>query len=297
MPNRSLPAVYLVPAMACWGLGTVLTKYALSGFTPLTLLPIQLLTSVAFLGVVLALRLERPRPTQENRQAAALGILNPGIAYALGLLGLSQIDASVSVVLWATEPLLIVVLAFLILRERIRFRIGVLLALAMIGVLLIVGAPTGSGPVVGVVLTLAAVSACALYSVLLRSMQLTDGSVTIVFLQQVTALVFALLVLLVATTGQRPDPLTPTSLEIAAAVGAGVLYYGAAFALYVSGLRRTTATRAGMYLTLIPVFGVVFSRLLLDETLTAVQVVGAILVVVAIGGASGLRGRLRESNS
>ena len=127
-----------------------------NGFTPLTLLPLQIVVSVAFLTVVLALRRERPRLSPDNWRAGALGILNPGLAYALGLVRLSRIDASVSVVLWATEPLLIVALAFLILKERIGPRTAVLLAVAMTGVVLIVGTPTGSAPIVGVFLTLAA---------------------------------------------------------------------------------------------------------------------------------------------
>jgi probable blue pigment (indigoidine) exporter len=288
MSVRPFPSAYLVPAMACWGLGTVLTKYALGGFTPLTLLPIQLLASVSFLAMALVVRRERPAFGRVNRRAAALGILNPGIAYALGLIGLSRIDASMSVVLWATEPLFIVALALLILKERITARSAALLTFAIVGVVMIVGAPKEAAPVVGVVLTLAAVAACALYSVLLRHMHLTDGTVGVVFLQQAVALAFALIVFAIATTVQQPTQPTPTPLEITAAFTAGVLYYGAAFWLYVGGLRLTTATRAGMYLTLIPVFGLAFSYLLLDERLDAMQITGALLVLGAIGALSQL---------
>lgn len=159
MPARPFPSAYLVPAMACWGLGTVLSKYA------------------------------------------------------VGLVGLSRIDASVSVVLWATEPLLIVALALLILKERIGLRTAVLLAVAMTGVVLIVGTPTGSAPIVGVMLTLAAVSACALYSVLLRRLHLTDGTVPIVVLQQSAALAFALLIFAIAIAAdgtEQPATSAPT---------------------------------------------------------------------------------------
>jgi hypothetical protein len=41
--------------MECWALGTLLGKYALNGSTPVTLLPLQLVVSVAFLAVVLAI--------------------------------------------------------------------------------------------------------------------------------------------------------------------------------------------------------------------------------------------------
>ena len=43
-----------------------------------------------------------------------LGLLNPGAAYALSLLGLTTITASLSVLLWALEPLMILFLAALV---------------------------------------------------------------------------------------------------------------------------------------------------------------------------------------
>lgn len=42
---------------------------------------------------------------------AWLGVLNPGLAYLLGLIGRSQISASLSVLLWAVEPVAILGIA------------------------------------------------------------------------------------------------------------------------------------------------------------------------------------------
>ena len=282
MLRRPSHVLFLVSAALFWGLGTVLTKYALTGFSSVTLLPIQLLSSAVFLVVVLAIRAERPRFTRENHRAALLGILNPGIAYALGLLGLSRIDASISVVLWATEPALIVLMAVIFLREKVTIGSVVVLIFAMLGVLFIVGKPSGAASSIGVLLTLAAVAACALYSILLRRMHLIDGTLTIVFLQQVTALSFAIVVFTITLAVQGLERPSPTSLELSAALGGGILYYGAAFWFYVSGLRETTAARAGIYLTLIPVFGLFFSWALLGEQLDMQQLWGAGLVIASM---------------
>jgi probable blue pigment (indigoidine) exporter len=290
MNVRSRSAALLVPAMLCWGLGTVLTKYALSGFTPLTLLPFQLVCSVTFLSVLLWLTGQTPQLRVVNRRAALLGALNPGVAYALGLLGLARIDASVSVVLWATEPLLVVLLALLVLHERAGQSTLIVLFLAMLGVALIIGTPMGPASPLGVTLTLAAVTACALYSVLLRRMHLTDGSLSIVWAQQVVALLFAATVLTVVGL-QEGLSWQATSLEVGAAISAGILYYGVAFWLYVSGLRLTTATRAGMYLTLVPAFGLIFSWALLGERLDLHRVIGAVVVISALAAMTLARGQ------
>lgn len=116
---------------------------------------------------------------------AALGLLNPGLAYALGLLGLASITASMSVLLWATEPLLTMLLAVLVLRERIATATGVAVAAALARVLLVVYAPGASGAVAGVAFAVAAVMACALYAVLTRRLLLDDSSLVVVLVQQI----------------------------------------------------------------------------------------------------------------
>jgi probable blue pigment (indigoidine) exporter len=278
MFESRLSHAYLIGAAVCWGLGTVLSKYALGGFDASVLLPFQLTCSVLLLGVFLLATGASVRGIQHVVKVAALGVLNPGIAYALGLIGLAQIDASLSVIIWATEPVLIVVMALAFLRERLPLWSLLCLATAMAGVALIVGTPSAGEPLAGVALTFSAVVACALYSVLLRRMNLTDGTLPVVFVQQASALSFAVIVLL-ATQVRSFGTVTASASQAISAILAGGLYYGVAFLLYVAGLRRTSATRAGMFLTLIPVFGLFFSTLLLGETMNSGQFFGSSLVI------------------
>jgi probable blue pigment (indigoidine) exporter len=278
MSESRLSNAYLIGAAVCWGLGTVLSKQALGGFDASLLLPFQLACSVFLLGAFLLVTGASVRGIQQPARVAALGVLNPGIAYALGLIGLAQINASLSVIIWATEPVLIVLLAFALLRERLTLASALRLALAMAGVAVIVGTPSTGDSLTGIVLTFSAVIACAFYSILLRRMNLTDGTLPVVFVQQASALAFAVTVLLVAA-GRSLDTVDATASHLASAIIAGAIYYGVAFLLYVAGLRRTSAGRAGMFLTLIPVFGLLFSALLLGETLNQRQSLGSVVVI------------------
>ena len=188
---RPRPVVMLIGAAACWGVGTVISKHALNGIEPFTLLTAQLLTSTAFLfGVILVQRVHISW-APEMRRLALLGVLNPGIAYALGLLGLTYITASMSVLIWATEPVLILILAFILLRERISVGLGVALGIAVLGVLLVVYEGGATGTLIGVLLTVAAVAACALYTVIARYLLVDDASIAVAGVQQAAALVFA----------------------------------------------------------------------------------------------------------
>ena len=110
-PTARTAVAALVAAAACWGTGTVVSKQVVDDVAPLTLLPVQLVASCVFLLVIALVRREPFAWTPPVRRLAALGVLNPGIAYALGLIGLTTITASMSVLLWALEPVAIMLLA------------------------------------------------------------------------------------------------------------------------------------------------------------------------------------------
>jgi len=60
----------------------------------------------------------------------------------------------------------------------------------------------------------------------------------------------------------------------------GLLYYGLGFSFYVAGLRHVSASYAGAFLPLIPVFGVAAGHLV-GERLGLRQWLGAVVIVAA----------------
>lgn len=274
----------LILAAACWGLGTIVSKRAVAEFPPLTLLPIQLAASLVVLAVLLPLRGLPLRDRSAPALLGRLGLLNPGLAYALSLIGLVQISASLSVLLWAVEPLLILALAAVVLGERPGRLVVALSILAAGGMGLILYEPGTSGTLVGIGLTLAGVGCCAVYTVVARR---SLGTVTetgpIVAAQQAWALGLALAVVLalwLVGGAVRPQEVTP--LGVASAVGSGVLYYGLAYTFYLSALRRLTASAAAASFYLIPIFGVAGAVLTLGDQLALEQWIGAGIVLASV---------------
>ena len=273
----------LVLAAACWGLGTVVSKRALEEIPSLTLLPIQLATSLIVLVGLMRFRGISLRGGDAPRLLGRLGVLNPGLAYALGLLGLVTISASLSVMIWALEPLMILVLAALVLRERIRGLIAIS-AVAVAGMVLVLYDPASSGQLPGVVLSLAGVGCCAVYTIIARRwIGASDSTAQVVARQQAYALAFALIVLIGASVLAGGFQL-PASTPIAwvSALASGVLYYAAAYWLYLSALRGVPASLAAISFYLIPVFGVAGGLTLLHEQFEARQWIGVAVVLVAV---------------
>lgn len=274
----------LILAAVCWGFGTVISKRAVAEIPPLTLLPIQLGSSLLLLAILMRLRRMPFRDPTASPILGRLGVLNPGLAYALSLLGLATITASLSVMLWALEPLLILMLAAWFLRERVTPALVILSLVAVGGMLLVIYQPGGAGSPIGILLTVAGVVCCAIYTVITRRwLSTADSTAQVVVAQQAYALAFAFLLVTAAWIlggAVRPEAISP--IGWASAAGSGVLYYGLAYWLYLTGLRMVPASIAAASFYLIPVFGVAGGFLFLGERLEPSQWVGVAIVLATI---------------
>jgi len=277
-------ALALILAAASWGLGTVISRRALDEIPPLTLLPIQLAASLLVLTALMHWCGIPVRGGDAAQLLGRLGLLNPGLAYALSLLGLVSITASLSVMIWVLEPLMIMALAALVLRERIGPMLVVLSLIAVGGLMLVIYDPATSGQWPGVALTLAGVGCCAVYTIVARRwIGGSDSTAGVVATQQAYALAFALTVLIATSFlggGFKFPPATPFAWL--SAVASGVLYYAAAYWLYLTALRRAPASLAAVSFYLIPVFGVAGGQSLLHERFEASQWVGVTIVLAAV---------------
>lgn len=283
-PARRLRNVLLLAAAAAsWGFGTVVSKQAVAELPALTLLVIQLAVSVAVMAVVVRVRGERVPPTREGRLLGRLGLLNPGLAYALSLIGLTSITASLAVLLWATEPILILALAAVVLGERVGGPVMAASAAAVAGLLLVVADRSAGGSPEGIALTIAGVVVCALYTVLTRRWILgTDATFPVVLAQQAWALgLIAVVTAIAAVSGQAILPAVVSPLGLASAVVSGLLYYALAYSCYLTALREVRAPIAASAFYLIPVFGIA-GAWLTGERLAAGQWLGAAIVIAAV---------------
>jgi probable blue pigment (indigoidine) exporter len=282
MSRLHVSAWSLVAAAACWGTATAISKRAVDEIAPLTLLSVQLTVSVGLLFVASLIE-GRGMPREHRGPLAVLGVLNPGVSYALGLAGLARITASATALLWATEPIMILLMAWALSKQRPTAAVSGCAAVALVGVLLVVAAPDVDLDPIGVALMLAGVAACAIYTVMSGRFLGSSSTLGVILLQQIAALGFAVALLGgVALAGRVGDLGNVSTTAWASALVAGALYYGVAFWLWLRGLRTCSPTVAGLYINLVPVFGVAAAAVLLDERLVGRQWLGAALVIGAV---------------
>lgn len=281
------PAVSLVLASALWAIATVISKQLLNSVPPVTLLVVQLVPSVVVLWLLVFASRRLPTHWRGLLPIALFGLLNPGLSYTLSMLGLAQTTASVATLLWAFEPALIVAMAWLFLREPITPQLVALTAMAAAGVLLVSGLLSSSdlhtGSARGAALILGGVLCCALYTVVSRGIALTTDPLLTITLQQTTGLLFAAAIWFFELrdgTGDQFQSLTQR--EVISGALSGLMYYAAAFWLYLNGLRSLPASTTGLFINLTPVFGVAAAYAFLGEQLNPVQWAGAGLVLISV---------------
>lgn len=280
----------MVLSTASWGLGTVMTKSALAIFSPLLLLNLQLLASVAFLWAAVVATGQRVTLDKDTWRAASSGVLEPGLAYAFGTFGLMLTSAGNASLIATTEPLLIAILAWLMFRERIRARTAIAILAAMVGIGLVTAADGAgnAGRWIGDALIVLGTLFAALYVVWSSRLVADFAPVSLAALQQSAGLALAAPLLLVMSlwngAGSELGRADPGDLVLA--LVSGVVQYALAFWFYLIGLRRLPASTAALFLTLTPVFGLGGAVVFLGEDVGALQAIGALIIVAAVGSAA-----------
>jgi drug/metabolite transporter (DMT)-like permease len=262
-----------------------LTKLALAYFEPSLLLVIQLLSSMGFL-VCIACALRVRWPSFKSLSGIWwLGVLEPGLAYFLGLEGLKRISAAEAVVLSSTESIFVVVLAWLFIKERPRAVVLVLAAVGAVGAVLVAGSRlemSGMAPsITGDVLLIGGVLCAAAYVVLSSRMASVTEPLPALIAQQGVAVLLAVGLYLIFGARSFALPQVATNGWVLA-MASGVVQYACAFWLYLWALKGLSASVAGLYLSLIPVFGLLVAMPVLGDRLTVMQWIGATLIIGSV---------------
>jgi drug/metabolite transporter (DMT)-like permease len=274
--RRALGVALALTSATSFGVMPVFTKIAYDdGADTSGVLSARFTCAAAVLLVIALARRERLPRGRQLLGLAALG----GIGYAVEATAyfeaLERISAGLTALLLYLYPALVVVLSAVFLRHR-PTRTGVVcVAVATVGTALTVG-PVAGGQAVGVLLGLAAAASYAVYIVV--GSRLTSGVgpfATSAVVMGAAGLVYDVR----ALTGASYPQSTSGWLALAGVTLVGTVIAVAAFfgALALLGPPDTAVVS-----TVEPVVSVSVAVVVLDESLTALQLLGGLLVVTAV---------------
>ncbi len=175
-------------------------------------------------------------------------------------------------------PMIVIIVAPLVLRERLEVRKLPCVAVALLGIILVSGVAGGEiGDPMGIIMGLAA-AVCFVIIVIcnrkLKSISAYDRSVVQLALSAVTILPYFII-------HNMGTTLTVTPISIPIILMLGLVHTGIAYCLYFSGMATLPVQTVAILGYLEPVVSVLCSAIFLQEHMTVTGWIGAALIIAA----------------
>ncbi len=266
-------------AAAIWGGMYVVSKLVLHVVPPFTLLSLRLVLGIVCLGVILGLTGGTRLRRHQVRSILLVGLLGFGISIGLQFVGTRLTGAANASLVTSASPVFIMLFGVLILGERASRQRGLALLLAFLGVLSVSDPRTAmawGGSLAGNLALLGAALTWGLYSVLVRQVSQTAGTVQVSLFAFLGGLPMAIGMSVVERTRLPLGEVTP--LIVAGIFYLGVISTALAMYLWNKSLQLLEAGVVSVLFFAQPVVGVGLGALLLDEQLRGSFWLGAALI-------------------
>jgi drug/metabolite transporter (DMT)-like permease len=281
---------------ALFGLAAIVSKMALTaGIAPARLSALR--CTGAALGLLLFLGVTQPSRLRVSRRdlplLVAVAMTGAALIQWLYFTAIDRLPVGIALLLEFTGPLMIAVYARVVQRQAVSRRMWLALALALLGLAMVaqvVGGGSGLDPI-GVAAGLAAAVCLAAFYLLSKRALERHHPLTLTFWMFALAALFwavvqpwwtfdaSILTDQASMLGGLADLTVPVWVPVLWLVVLGTL---TPYALEIASLRHLTPTSTGIVGMSEPVIAAVIAWIWLGESLDAVQVVGALLVLVGV---------------
>lgn len=279
-----LAVLGLLMAMVLWGSSFVALKIAFRTYDPMVVIFGRMaVASVCFLllgrWIVSSVCFRRG----DLKYILLMAFCEPCLYYLFEAQAIERTTASQAGMITALFPVLVALAAGWLLKESVDSNtwMGSLMAVAGVCWLTFESEPSVSAPnpMLGNFFEFLAMVCAAGYTITLKRLTHRYSPFFLTAMQAFAGSVFYLPLVFL--------PSTRLTLHFEPAAGMAIIYLGAvitlgAYGLYNYGLKYIPACQASAYVNLIPVFSVLMGWMLLDESLTGVQYLAALLVMTGV---------------
>ncbi len=284
--KKSLVEFSLFLVAIIWALNFSVVKYSLAEIDPLSFNGLRFIFAAAIIWIVLLYRRQLfTIPKKDWLPLICMGLLGNLIYQGLFIIGIDYTYAANAAVMLGTIPIWVALISHFFNLEQMNIfkTLGVLAAFA--GIIFIISGGNdpfsfSSDTFLGDIIIIGAAIVWGGYTILSKS-----------FLTRYTPIQFSAIM---ATIGAivlflmgLPKIIQLDWTQISAAAYGGVIYsgllsIGVAYLIWNYGLQTVGAVHTATYQNLVPVMGLFFGIVLLNEQLTFLQYTGSALVIVGI---------------
>jgi drug/metabolite transporter (DMT)-like permease len=275
---------YLIICVIIWGWTFVATRVCLQYLSPVELLGLRFLTGLPLLLIIVLVKRIRFEFTARERRSVLLGSAIITVHFLIQITGLKYTSATNTGWIMGIIPLVMAVLAFLILRERLSGRALIGIGVATAGILLLVSKGRLSSfewlRSFGDWLVLASAHTWALYTIVIRDVTRSRNPLAVTVAVLVPSSAVVLGYMLLRSDWSRFAHL-PTD-GVVALLFLGILGLAVGHWFWQEGVARVGAARAGIYLYLEPVATTVLAVPYLGEEFGPLTALGGLLVLAGV---------------
>lgn len=279
-----VPQLGMIAAMLLWASSFIALKIAFRDYDPMVVIfGRMLVASICFLIVSPSLRKGFKYHSGDYKPILFMAFCEPCLYFLFEAKAILNTTASQAGMVTAILPVLVMVAATIFLKEKVTPQnwIGGFLAVAGVCWLTLESAPAGDAPnpVLGNFYEFLAMVCATGYTVSLRHLTLRYSPFFLTAVQAFIGSIFYFPFLFL------PGTALPTKFYFPS--GMAIFYLGAvitlgAYGLYNYGLKYVPASKAAIYINLIPVFSVLLGWMVLNETFNRNQCFAAIIVMTGV---------------
>lgn len=274
-------------AVVVWGGSFIATKIALAEISPVTVVWLRFAMGVVVLGAVVAARRQLTWPSRSDlAYFTGLGFLGITLHQWLQSNGLVTSQATTTAWIVASTPIFMALLGWLVLRERLGWLGTVGIAVAALGVLVVVSrgdlgaVASGRFGTMGDFLILLSAPNWAVFSVLSRKGLQRFPSAGMMFWVMTMGWVLTTVLFLLGPGTADVGHLTARGWGAVAFLG--IACSGLAYVFWYDALSVLPASQAGALLYLEPLVTVVVAAVMLGEPVVAATLVGGGAILLGV---------------
>lgn len=285
--QKIFPYLEVLFAVIVWGASFIATKIGVKDVTPITIVWLRFGMGVVILGIAVAARKEFAWPAKnEWGYFALLGFL--GITWHQWLQSTGLVTAQASTTAWivATTPIFMALLGWLVLKEKLTWGQSGGIALAALGVLLVVSNGDLSGIFVGNFgtpgdfLILISAPNWAIFSTLSRRGLKKHPAARMMFYVMTFGWLFSSVAFF--SGGNLSEIQNLTVNGWIGVTFLGIFCSGLAYIAWYDALQAIAASQVGAFLYLEPLVAVIVAAIILSEPITWFSLIGGAVILLGV---------------
>ena len=284
MGTRDLGALLLLSAL--WGASFIYIRVAVPALGPFVLVELRVGLAAVVLALCAALVGRLPKLRRRWRQFVLLGAVNVAIPFSLISTAEINLTASLAAILNSTTVMFTAVVAAVWMGDALTARKLVGVALGIVGVTVLVGwdpIAMNWAVALSVGAMLAASLAYALGSVYAKR-TFADAPPLAIASGQLTAAAMLMLPLAAVSAPEQ----SPSTIVVLSVLGLALPSTAVAYMLYFRLIANVGPTSTSTVTLLVPLFGLLFGVVLLDEPVGVGTLAGLVLILSSVTLITGL---------